>query len=282
MMNDFAETRAFAKVNLTLDVLKKRADGYHELSTVMQTIDLYDELYADFSHEDIAVTADFDLPEGSVAYRAAHEYARRTGCGGAHIKIRAHIPEMAGLGGSSADGAGVLRLMQRRYGAMSGAELYSLAAELGSDVPFLLHGATALCRGRGERIEPLPDINLCYLIVKPAEGISTRQLFSALTPPYAKGRSEQAEAAIRAGDTDALAAAVSNGLAKAAEKELGSIAEIKRRLKSAGALAAEMSGSGSACFGIFETLAQAQRAAETFCDMAFCHACAGIGNAEQM
>ena len=66
MMNDFAETRAFAKVNLTLDVLKKRADGYHELSTVMQTIDLYDELYADFSHEDIAVTADFDLPEGSV------------------------------------------------------------------------------------------------------------------------------------------------------------------------------------------------------------------------
>ena len=172
MMNDFAETRAFAKVNLTLDVLKKRADGYHELSTVMQTIDLYDELYADFSHEDIAVTADFDLPEGSVAYRAAHEYARRTGCGGAHIKIRAHIPEMAGLGGSSADGAGVLRLMQRRYGAMSGAELYSLAAE--------------------------------------------------------------------------------------------------------------MSGSGSACFGIFETLAQAQRAAETFCDMAFCHACAGIGNTEQM
>ena len=179
-MNDFAETKAFAKVNLTLDVLKKRADGYHELSTIMQTIDLYDELYADFSHEDIAVTADFDLPEGSVAYRAAHEYARRTGCGGAHIKIRAHIPEMAGLGGSSADGAGVLRLMQRRYGAMSGAELYSLAAELGSDVPFLLHGATALCRGRGERIEPLPDINLCYLIVKPAEGISTRQLFSAI------------------------------------------------------------------------------------------------------
>ena len=183
MMNDFAETRAFAKVNLTLDVLKKRADGYHELSTVMQTIDLYDELYADFSHEDIAVTADFDLPEGSVAYRAAHEYARRTGCGGAHIYIRTHIPQMAGLGGSSADGAGVLRLMQRRYGAMGEAELYSLAAELGSDVPFLLHGATALCRGRGERIEPLPDINLCYLIVKPAEGISTRQLFSALTPP---------------------------------------------------------------------------------------------------
>ena len=94
-MNDFAETKAFAKVNLTLDVLKKRADGYHELSTVMQTIDLYDELYADFSHEDMAVTADFDLPEGSVAYRAAHEYARRTGCGGAHIKIRARIPEMA-------------------------------------------------------------------------------------------------------------------------------------------------------------------------------------------
>ena len=79
-----------------------------------------------------------------------------------------------------------------------------------------------------------------------------------------------------------LAAAVSNGLAKAAEKELGCIAEIKRRLKSAGALAAEMSGSGSACFGIFETLAQAQRAAESFRDMAFCHACAGIGNAEQM
>lgn len=151
MMNDFAETRAFAKVNLTLDVLKKRADGYHELSTVMQTIDLYDELYADFSHEDIAVTADFDLPEGSVAYRAAHEYARRTGCGGAHIKIRAHIPEMAGLGGSSADGAGVLRLMQRRYGAMSGAELYSLAAELGSDVPFLLHGATGPFAAAGRK-----------------------------------------------------------------------------------------------------------------------------------
>lgn len=97
MMNDFAETRAFAKVNLTLDVLKKRADGYHELSTVMQTIDLYDELYADFSHEDIAVTADFALPEGSVVYRAAHEYARRTGCGGAHIKYARISPKWRAL-----------------------------------------------------------------------------------------------------------------------------------------------------------------------------------------
>ena len=282
MMNDFAETKAFAKVNLTLDVLKRRADGFHELSTVMQTVALYDELFADFAHDDIAVSADADLPEGSVAFRAAYEYAERTHCGGAHIYIRTHIPQMAGLGGSSADGAGVLRLMQRRYNAMGEEELYSLAAELGSDVPFLLHGATALCRGRGERIEPLPDMRLCYLIIKPKEGISTRQLFSALTPPYDKGTSERAADAIRAGDINALAAAVSNGLSRAAERELGCIADIKRRLRAAGALAAEMSGSGSACFGIFETLAQAQRAAETFCDMAFCHACAGIGNAEQM
>ncbi len=280
MMSNFARIRTYAKVNLTLDVLKKREDGYHELSTVMHTIDLYDELTADFSCEGIKLTADFPLPENSVAYRAACEYSRRTGCGGANISIRANIPSMAGLGGSSADGAGVLRLMQARYGAMTKQELYSLAAELGSDVPFLLRGSTALCRGRGEIIEPLDDMRLSFLIVKPSEGISTKELFSSLKPPYAEPESEKAAAAIRAGSVSGLIDAVSNALSPAAEEKLPIICDIKRRLMGAGAVAAEMSGSGSACFGIFESADKARLAQKQFEDMAFCRACESIKYAE--
>lgn len=271
-----ATIKAYAKLNLTLDVLGRRADGFHELCTIMQKIELFDELSADFGCNGVSVRADTELPPNSVAYRAAYEYCRRTGAGGASITIRTHIPQMAGLGGSSADGAGVLQLMQQHYGAMDEAELFALAAELGSDVPFLLGGQLALCRGRGEIMQPLPPREFYYVIVKPAQGISTRELFAALKPPYAPPRSNAALDAILRGDNAALCANVSNALAPAAEERLGEIAAIKRRLLAAGALAAEMSGSGSACFGIFPNMAKAQAAKAAFADMPWCHICKSV------
>lgn len=276
MMKYDAEIKAYAKLNLTLDVVGKRSDSYHELCTIMQTIDLFDEVYADFSSDHVEVMSDIALPERSVAFRAAYEYQRRTHSGGARIFIANHIPEAAGLGGSSADGAGVLRLMQQHYNAMSEEELFTLASELGSDVPFLLHGSLAVCRGRGEIISPLPSMDISCLIVKPKEGISTKELFSALTPPYAPMHSGAAERAILCGDMVSLCKSVSNALSNAAESMLPEIAEIKRRLTDVGALAAEMSGSGSACFGIFENAAKAHAAAEAFCDMPFCRVCKSV------
>ncbi len=278
MMKYDAEIKAYAKINLTLDVMGKRSDSYHELCTIMQTIDLFDEIYADFSSDRIEVISDISLPRDSVAFRAAYEYQRRTRSGGASIFILNHIPEMAGLGGSSADGAGVLRLMQEHYNAMSEGDLFSLASELGSDVPFLLRGGLAVCRGRGEIITSLPDTDICCLIIKPKEGISTKRLFASLVPPYAPAHSGDAEKAILGGDMAGLCGSVSNALSSTAEAILPEIAEIKRRLTDLGALAAEMSGSGSACFGIFESEAKAKAAMNAFSDMPFYRVCKSTGH----
>ena len=128
MMKNIQQVKAFAKLNLTLDVLGKRDDGFHELITIMQAIDLYDEISIEFtSKKAVSVAADFELPEGSVAFNAANEYIQRTGSGGANINIKGRIPPMAGLGGSSADGAAVLRAMQRHYGLYCGRVYYKVA-----------------------------------------------------------------------------------------------------------------------------------------------------------
>ncbi len=270
MMKNIQQVKAFAKLNLTLDVLGKRDDGFHELITIMQAIDLYDEISIEFtSKKAVSVAADFELPEGSVAFNAANEYMQRTGSGGANINIKGRIPPMAGLGGSSADGAAVLRAMQRHYGLMDRPSLYALAAQLGSDVPFLLEGGAAICRGRGERLEPISAgilAGLCYLVVKPGPGISTAQLFAGLRPPYAGAKSDEARLALQADDKRLFLSCISNALEPPAAELLPAIGHILKRLRRCGALAAGMSGSGSACFAVFDDKNKALAAAEGFAD----------------
>lgn len=262
------EMKAYAKVNLLLNVCGKRADGYHELCTLMHSIDLYDTVTVEPA-ADIRVYADVPLPENSAAFRAAAAYKAAGNCGGACITVKTGIPSEAGLGSSSADAAAVLRAMQTHYRALSEDALFSIAAKIGADVPFCLLRGAALCEGIGERMTPLPTMHLPLLLVKGARGVSTKALFSTLALPLPTGDAAAAVRALREGDRDALLPHVYNALAVPAAAIAPETEVFRRRLLASGALAAAMTGSGSAVFGIFPSEAAAEKAAAAFGDAAF-------------
>lgn len=270
------DAAAYGKINLTLDVLGKTADGYHSLRTIMLAIDLADELALSFDAPGIRIEADPPLPDDSAAYRAAKGYLARCGGKGLRAFIRRNIPPEAGLGGSSADAAAVLRALQARYGALTEEELVCLASSVGSDVPFLMRGGLALCEGRGEIVTPLTPMRMNLLVVKPGRGASTREVFARLRPPYPAGTTDGALAAIRKGDFAGLLPHVGNALTDAAGSLAPEIAGLLSRMRRSGALAASMTGSGSAVFGIFEREEAARRALEAFRDLPFARACAGV------
>lgn len=270
------ERRAYAKVNLTLDVTGKTADGYHELRTVMLAIDLFDEISLEFDTDGIMVEAEPQLPENSAAYRAAAAYAAACGRKGVRIRIKRNIPPEAGLGGSSADAAAILLAMQERYGTLDRKALFTLAASVGCDVPFCMTGGMALCEGRGERITRLPFMDLTFLVVKPERGASTREVFSRLSYPYAARGTGGAVLAIRRSDRAALFPFIGNALTGSACSLVPEIAALVRRMKAAGALAASMTGSGSAVFGVFSDEEAARRAGTAFSDMPFAQVCRAI------
>ena len=266
------EYEAHAKINLFLNVLGRRPDGYHALCTIMHAIDLCDTVFLEPAKE-ISVSANVALPERSAARRAAEAYQAAAGTEGARIHIHARIPPEAGLGSSSADAAAVLRGMQALYGTLSDAALLVLAARIGADVPFCLTGGCALCEGIGEQITPLPSMPLDLLIVKGTRGISTKALFESLVLPLPEGDAGAAVAALRAGDKRALAQRVYNALAAPAARFAPETMEFAARLRACGAQAACMTGSGSAVFGIFASHAEAERAKGAFADAAFVQVC---------
>ena len=266
------EYEAHAKINLFLNVLGRRPDGYHALCTIMHAIDLCDTVFLEPAKE-ISVSANVALPERSAARRAAEAYQAAAGTEGARIHIHARIPPEAGLGSSSADAAAVLRGMQALYGALSDAALLVLAARIGADVPFCLTGGCALCEGIGEQITPLPAMPLDLLIVKGTRGISTKALFESLVLPLPEGDAGAAVAALRAGDKRALAQRVYNALAAPAARFAPETMEFAARLRAAGARAPWMTGRGSAGFGIFASHAEAERAKGVFADAAVVQVC---------
>ena len=177
--------RAFAKLNLTLEILGKRRDGYHNLASVMQTVDLFDTITFSESpgSSEVTVTCDDDriTPEINLATRAASVIRKRSGVAeGAQINIEKRIPVAAGLGGGSADAAATLRGLNRLWGLQfSLDELTGMAAEIGSDVPFLVRGGTALVQGRGEDVTPIAAAKIeKFLILSPdielPESLETR------------------------------------------------------------------------------------------------------------
>lgn len=256
--------KAYAKVNLTLAVGEKRPDGYHEVVSVMQRVSLCDTLTAEQTREGITLTcSDPALPSGeeNLAHRAASLFFRETGiAGGAALTLEKRIPSQAGLGGGSSDAASALLALRKLYApALSDTELETMAAALGSDVPFFIRGGTQLATGRGEVLSPLPPLtDGWFVIVKPAESFSTPAMYRRLdnlppacTPPLpplqdglpalAAGLFNRFEAAIPAGST---------------------VWDIKARLAAYGALASLLSGSGSAVFGLFDTETAARAAVE--------------------
>ncbi len=179
---------AYAKINLALEVLGKREDGYHDVVTVMQTISLHDTLTLERAAE-ISLTCDrADLGhEGTLALKAARLLKERAGySGGASIKLEKRIPVPAGLGGGSSDAAATLKGLNELWGLeMSQDELKVIGAELGSDVPFFIHGGTAMAFGRGERVRPLPPITLeWFVILSPKIDLpnKTAALYKRITP----------------------------------------------------------------------------------------------------
>ena len=250
--------RSFAKVNLALAVLARRADGFHEIRTVFQTIDLHDEIEflpsADLRLDCIGLP---DVPaESNLVWKAAQELLRLASpAKGARIILRKEIPAGAGLGGGSSNAAATLLGLARFWGIeIPGKDLRQIASRLGSDVPFFLQGGTALGAGRGEEISPLPEIRPSpLLVVFPGVHISTaeayRSLRLALTSQDAALRIQRF--CDRLPDSSGCLTGIFNDFETSILPAYPAVGEAKAFLKSRGAIATLLSGSGSSVFGFF-------------------------------
>lgn len=279
--------KAYAKINLFLDVLSKREDGFHEIKTVMHTVSLCDEVtlfYTPSDKTNIRVSVDGNkfLPQDSrnLAYRAAHLYLDKCALtASVDIKLKKRIPVAAGLAGGSSDAAAVLRAMNRsNRRLLTDKALFELSAELGSDVPYCLMGKTALCEGRGEKMTRLPDVYLGYAVIAIAdEFVSTPKAYAALDGVFSDfdgtvktGGNEKfsiLKSAINEGKIDIKG--LFNVFERAVLPDCPKATEIKAELLSLGAKAALMSGSGPSVFGIFDTLSKAELAKEALLNKGF-------------
>jgi 4-diphosphocytidyl-2-C-methyl-D-erythritol kinase len=256
---------AAAKVNLALEVLGRRPDGYHEIATVMQAVDLSDRLVLEDADVFELSTSDPELPvdERNLAYRAAvamREAAKVER--GVRIALDKRIPVAAGLGGGSTDAAAVLVGLNRLWGLRwPAARLDALAVELGMDVPFFLRGGAALATGRGERLAPLGSAALALVLVNPRFGVSTAEMYGRMTPAmYSDGARARALAgALNARGVSRVAASLYNGMEAAARAAYPPIGQMQAALVAAGALAAAMSGSGPTVFGLARSPEQARQ-----------------------
>lgn len=254
------QVKAYAKLNLTLDILRKREDGYHDLQMVMQSIDLADTLTVTPTVGPGAMQTNLAyLPADgrNLAQLAAAGFREATGRGGeVDIAIEKRIPVCAGLAGGSSDAAAVLRAMNELTGAgLEPMELARIGERVGSDVPYCVVGGTALAEGRGERLTPLPPLPHCYVAVcKPSFPISTPQLFSRVDVRKIVRRPDTAGllAALEAGDLTGVARRMYNVFENVLEpRRRAEIDAIKATLIDCGALGASMSGSGPTVFGLF-------------------------------
>lgn len=251
---------AFAKLNLTLDVLGKREDGYHDLKSVMQTISIRDDIEIDLDtgkpwclHCD---RDDIPCDERNLAWKAAKVYFETIGKdpNGLEIRITKRIPSQAGMGGGSADAAAVLRALNRHYDApLSIAALAELGSMVGSDVPFCVLGGTALVEGRGERMRKLPDMPECvFVICKPDFSVSTPELYQKIDTVTIGKRPDHAamEKAILTGDIAAVSQNVYNVFDPVVTEDHLELNYIKSIFNSYGSIGQQMTGSGSAVFCI--------------------------------
>lgn len=259
-----------AKVNFGLRVLGKRPDGFHEIRTILQTVDLQDKLVITLSGDGkIRVRCDHpEVPSGSknLAHGAARllqgEFQVPHGC---RIHIAKKIPPAAGLGGGSSNAAATLVGLNRLWDLhLSKGDLLALGARLGSDVPFFLEGGTALAQGRGEKLTPLRlTTDFWLVLVKPDFSISTNWAYSRVKIPLTLNSFDVKLNSLRKiSSLNQLLGFLDNDLEKAVEEVYPSIGEIKAELLSKGAMGAAMSGSGSSVFGLVRTRKAAERLAE--------------------
>ena len=249
---------AYAKVNLTLDVLGKRDDGYHDLQSVMQTISLRDDIEIDIGTGKpwklLCNKEGIPTDERNLAWKAAKVYcdAMNKDPDGLEIRITKRIPSQAGLGGGSADAAAVLRALNEHYGnPLSIMALAELGAQVGSDVPFCVVGGTAMVEGRGERLRMLPNMPDCVFVVcKPDFPISTPELFRKIDEKTIAKRPDNRamESAILAGDLGRVAENLCNMFDPVVTEDHLELNYIKSIFNSYGSIGQQMTGSGSAVF----------------------------------
>ncbi len=262
--------RAHAKVNLTLEVGAKRADGYHEVTSVMQRIGLWDTVTVERGTGRDRLLCDAPVTEDendNLCMRAAKVFFAETGLksDGVTVTLEKRIPMQAGLGGGSSDAAAVLRALRTLYDSGIGdGALESMGAKLGSDVPFFIRGGTQLATGRGEVVSPLPPLTAgWFVVVKPEAGYSTAEMYRRLDEPGSAlvRNSRYMQDAVAANNVHAVAAELHNSFERVVPKG-SSLRTIKDALRARGALGTLLSGSGSAVFGLFDDREAALAAAD--------------------
>lgn len=266
-MNTEVLEKAPAKINLTLDVLHKREDGYHELEMVMTSVDLADYVILKSLKEDKVIIQSnngfLPLDQRNHAYKAAMLIKERFNIQlGVEMMIKKNIPIAAGLGGGSSDAAATLRGLNKLWSlGLSLDELAVLGAEVGSDVPYCIYGGTAFATGRGEKIEQLNAVPQCWVVlVKPKKGISTGTVFNALSYDTLEHPDTHSMiTAIREQNYTSMINLVGNSLEETSIIRQPSIEKVKEKMISFGADAALMSGSGPTIFALCRKYSRAQR-----------------------
>lgn len=292
MASSVYEINAYAKINLFLKICGRLPNGYHKLYTIMQEVDLYDEITVDIDEEKDGIINVLDpdgnvLSESNLCYIAADKFygymgrkLKKSGFPAVTITLKKNIPAQSGMGGGSSDAAAVLLVMQQHFDSpFTDSEMEELAVSIGADVPFFLYGGTCLCQMVGEDITVLRSLAGSDLVlVKPREGVSTAECFKACDsdPSDDKTIKEYMDFTARLEETGEDPAGMkdlirfvldrkdcSNDLQKPAEKMVPVITELMDELQEEGAVLSRMTGSGSAVFGIFEDAVSADKAYET-------------------
>lgn len=267
-----AISRSYAKINLTLDVLSKREDGYHDISMIMQTVSLFDLIIIDKTESGIEISTNLRyLPcnEKNIAYKAADAFFKESGInGGVKIRIHKNIPVSAGLAGGSGNCAATLTAVNMLYGApLSKDKLCAIGASLGADVPYCFDGGTQLAEGIGEILTPLPKMPDAYiLLVKPNINVSTGTVYERIDSASVIDRPDTNAMinALRAQSVAGVAENLCNVMESVTEKMYPVIGGIKQKMILNGALGSVMSGSGPTVFGIFDDFEKAKASADSF------------------
>ena len=261
--------KSYAKINISLDLVGKRDDGYHLLRTVMQTVSLCDYITLSRARKDgINMTCNrpyIPTDEKNIAYKTALKFFEYTGITpAANIGLRKYIPCGAGLGGGSSNGAAVFDGLCTLFGVdIPIKKKVEVTKDIGADIPFFFYGGTALCEGIGEIVTPLKNLPDCRIIIaKPPVSLSTAAIFSSPKTKEAFGgtSTDGVLFGIEKGDIKSVTQSAKNALEGASIDECSQIADIKESLLQNGADFSMMSGSGSAVFGIFTDYKKAKRA----------------------
>lgn len=266
---------AMSKVNLGLDVLRRRDDGYHEVRMIMQTLKLCDELYFEETQKKeiriVCNSENLECDENNLIYKAARLIMDETGIDrGLDIRLKKNIPIAAGMAGGSSDAAATLVALNKMFGIdFDIAKLKEIGVKIGADVPYCIEGGTQLSEGIGEKLTRLKDAPQCFVVVaKPHIGVSTKYVYENLHVETIKTHPniDAMLKGIDAGDLIEISSHMENILENVTEKKYPVIAMLKSKLKSMGALKSLMSGSGPTVFALFDDRDKADKACEAVLD----------------